>query len=127
MDTMKLMSDVFNAEMEEKIINLAKKHGWKGVTRGDRKGTFPLDAAIKYLEENFKMPSDPLEHVFGGTKQHHLRDFAHHHSYGPNGVDDGGKGDDGLPATYDEFTTWCNKILKRRQKKSKVKSIEKVA
>ena len=69
-----------NAEMEEKIINLAKKHGWKGVTRGDRKGTFPLDAAIKYLEENFKMPSDPLEHVFGGTKQHHLRDFAHHHS-----------------------------------------------
>ena len=26
------------------------------------------------------MPSDPLEHQFGGTRQHHLRDFAHHHS-----------------------------------------------
>lgn len=67
-------------KMEEKIINLAKEKGWKGVTRGERKGQFPLDKAIEFLEDKFKMPSDPLKDIFGGSKQHHLRDFSHHRS-----------------------------------------------
>lgn len=62
------------------IIELAKKKGWKGVQKGNNKGEFTLKGAIKYLEDNFKMPSDPLKDVFGGGKQHHLRDFAHHRS-----------------------------------------------
>lgn len=71
---------ITNENMEQKIIELAKKHGWEGIKKGERKGQYPLDAAIEFLEEKFKMPSDPLEHQFGGTRQHHLRDFAHHHS-----------------------------------------------
>lgn len=72
--------EITNEKMEQKIINLAKKHGWEGIKKGERKGQMPLDAAIAFLEDKFKMPSDPLEHQFGGTRQHHLRDFAHHHS-----------------------------------------------
>lgn len=72
--------EITNEKMEQKIINLAKKHGWEGIQQGERKGQTPLDAAIAFLEDKFKMPSDPLEHQFGGTRQHHLRDFAHHHS-----------------------------------------------
>lgn len=71
---------ITNDKMEQKIIELAKKHGWDGIKKGERKGQCPLDAAIAFLEKKFKMPSDPLEHQFGGTRQHHLRDFAHHHS-----------------------------------------------
>ena len=72
--------DITNDKMEQKIIALAKKHGWDGVKKGERKGQYPLDKAIEFLEGKFKMPSDPLEHRFGGTRQHHLRDFSHHHS-----------------------------------------------
>lgn len=72
--------NITNQEMEEKIIGLARKKGWKGITKGERKGQYPLDSAIKFLEDNFKMPSDSLENIFGGSRQHHLRDFAHHHS-----------------------------------------------
>ena len=72
--------EITNEKMEQKIINLAKKHGWEGIKKGERKDQMPLDAAIAFLEDKFKMPSDPLEHQFGGTRQHHLRDFAHHHS-----------------------------------------------
>lgn len=82
---------ITNEKMEQKIIKLAKKKGWKGLQKGERKGQTPLDAAINFLEEQFRpnkktgvrehfMPSDPLENYFGGGKQHHLRDFAHHHS-----------------------------------------------
>lgn len=71
---------VTNEEMEKKIVELAQKHGWEGVKKGERKGQHPLDAAISFLENKFKMPSDSLESQFGGGRQHHLRDFAHHHS-----------------------------------------------
>ena len=36
--------------------------------------------------------------------------YKNNHSFGPNGVDDNGTLDDGLPATYDEFHNWCQKI-----------------
>lgn len=67
-------------KIEQKVIDTAKKYGYEGGKRGENKGIFSLQGAIKYLEEKFKMPSDPLEHKFGGTRQHHLRDFSHHHS-----------------------------------------------
>ena len=84
--------NITNEKMEEKIIGLAKKHGWEGIKKGERKGQTPLDAAITFLEKKFVpdkktglrehfMPSDSLENVFGGSRQHHLRDFAHHHSF----------------------------------------------
>ena len=78
---------ITNEEMEHKIKELAKKYGWKG----ERKGETPLKGAISHLEIMFEpdkkskkrkhfMPSDPLLNKFGGGTQHHLRDFAHHHS-----------------------------------------------
>lgn len=83
--------NITNEKMEQKIMELAKKHGWEGIKKGERKGQHPLDSAIEFLEKKFQpdkktglrehfMPSDPLEHQFGGTHLHHLRDFAHHHS-----------------------------------------------
>lgn len=72
--------NISKEKIEEKITNLAKKHGWEGLKRGESKGQYPLNGAIAFLEKKFKMPSDPLEQHFGGSRQHHLRDFAHHHS-----------------------------------------------
>lgn len=67
-------------KLKKKIIELAKEKGWEGIKRGKEKGKFTLQGAIKFLEDKFKMPSDPLMNIFGGSRQHHLRDFAHHHS-----------------------------------------------
>ncbi|BAL00669.1 hypothetical protein OBV_34700 [Oscillibacter valericigenes Sjm18-20] len=36
--------------------------------------------AIHHLEKNFGAPSDNVTSQFGGGRQHHLRDFAHHPS-----------------------------------------------
>lgn len=83
--------NITNEKMEQKIKDVAKKYGWKGVQKGERKGQTTLDSAISFLEKKFElnkktntrehiMPSDPLENFFGGAKQHHFRDFSHHHS-----------------------------------------------
>ena len=37
-----------------------------------------MTSAVKFLEEKFPIPSDGNTPQFGGGKQHHLRDFAHH-------------------------------------------------
>ena len=37
-----------------------------------------LQAAVKFLEEHFPVPSDGNTPDFGGGLQHHLRDFGHH-------------------------------------------------
>lgn len=37
-----------------------------------------LNASVKHLEKLFPIPSDGNTPDFGGGKQHHLRDFAHH-------------------------------------------------
>lgn len=71
---------ITNEKMEQHIIKLAKKHGPEEMEKAQIKGESPLLAAIRILEKKFKMPSDSLEFQFGGTRQHHLRDFAHHHS-----------------------------------------------
>ena len=57
---------------EDFVIMVAqKKAGYKGKD---------IKAAIKKLEESFPMATDTLTNKFGGTKQHHLRDFTHHPS-----------------------------------------------
>ena len=35
-------------------------------------------AAVRFLEQKFPIPSDGCTPFFGGGRQHHLRDFAHH-------------------------------------------------
>lgn len=37
-----------------------------------------MEGVIKWLEDRYKMASDKSTPIFGGGKQHHLRDFAHH-------------------------------------------------
>ena len=37
-----------------------------------------LTSAVKFLENKFPIPSDGNTTDFGGGRQHHLRDFAHH-------------------------------------------------
>ncbi len=40
--------------------------------------TDDLAAAVRFLEQKFPIPSDGNTPEFGGGKNHHLRDFAHH-------------------------------------------------
>ena len=37
-----------------------------------------LLSAVKFLEDKYKIPSDPVENNFGGASHHHLYDFSHH-------------------------------------------------
>ena len=37
-----------------------------------------LPSAVRFLEENFKIPSDSVENSFGGAAHHHLYDYSHH-------------------------------------------------
>lgn len=37
-----------------------------------------IDSCVRFLEKKFPIPSDGNTPNFGGGKQHHLRDFAHH-------------------------------------------------
>lgn len=37
-----------------------------------------LPSAVKYLEDNFKIPADAVTKNFGGGTHHHLYDFSHH-------------------------------------------------
>ncbi|PRY84259.1 hypothetical protein [Alkalibacterium olivapovliticus] len=39
-----------------------------------------LQASVRFLENKFPTPSDGNTSAFGGSLQHHLRDFAHHPS-----------------------------------------------
>lgn len=39
-----------------------------------------IESLIPWLEKRFNIPSDTLTSEFGGSRQHHLRDFAHHPS-----------------------------------------------
>ena len=55
----------------EFVLKVAKACGYK---------CNDLHDAIRKLEEDFIIPADKLMSKFGGSKQHHLRDFAHHPS-----------------------------------------------
>ncbi len=56
-------------EADRFVIKMANAQGYKGDD---------LAGAIRTLEKKFKLPSDGATSDFGGGKQHHLRDFAHH-------------------------------------------------
>lgn len=58
------------------VESVAEKTGYKpkdGASGEDR-----LKGAIEHLEKNYGTPSDSNTPEFGGGRQHHLRDFAHH-------------------------------------------------
>ncbi len=57
-------------KINEFVKNIAQKQGYEGDD---------LAGAIRYLEK-FGAPSDSVYTAFGGARQHHLRDFAHHAS-----------------------------------------------
>ena len=59
----------------------AKKRVIKAAKLMDKKGRVKdndLYSAIVFLEDKFKIPSDPLENKYGGASHHHLYDFSHH-------------------------------------------------
>lgn len=51
------------------VLKIAQSQGYQGNN---------LEEAIAFLENKYRIPSDPNLADFGGGKQHHLRDFAHH-------------------------------------------------
>jgi len=57
----------------DKIDGLVKKTAKLLGCKGD-----DLESAVKFLEKKFPIPSDGNINDFGGGRQHHLRDFAHH-------------------------------------------------
>ena len=58
-----------SGQIDRFVLWSAKLTGYKG---GD------LSDAVKHLEKFFPLSSDGNTSDFGGGKQHHLRDFAHH-------------------------------------------------
>ena len=58
-----------NARADELVMAAARLTGYEGDD---------LQKAIKHLEEAFPLAADRLAAKFGGGRQHHLRDFAHH-------------------------------------------------
>ena len=59
--------------VQEFVKKVAKKSGYN---KDDIKG------AVRYLENQYPIPSDKSTDFFGGGLQHHLRDFAHHPTLG---------------------------------------------
>lgn len=57
-----------NEKVNNFVTELAKKKGYQGED---------IQGAVRYLEK-FGTPSDSVTAQFGGGRQHHLRDFAHH-------------------------------------------------
>lgn len=53
------------------VKDFAKKNGYTGDNDN-------LKGAISFLEKKFGLASDSVTSIFGGGRQHHLRDFAHH-------------------------------------------------
>ena len=58
-----------SSQIDEFVVKTANVLGFKGDDLTD---------AVKFLEDNFPIPSDGNTPDFGGGLQHHLRDFAHH-------------------------------------------------
>ena len=56
-------------KIEKLVTKTAKFRGYKGND---------LKEAVKFLEKEYPIPSDGNMPDFGGSLQHHLRDFAHH-------------------------------------------------
>lgn len=61
--------DIASDKVEGFVKGTAKRFGCK---KDD------LQSSVKFLEDMFPIPSDGNTPDFGGGRQHHLRDFAHH-------------------------------------------------
>lgn len=61
--------DIASSEINDFVTKTAKFLGCK---------EDGLDASVKFLEGKFSAPSDGNMSDFGGSLQHHFRDFAHH-------------------------------------------------
>lgn len=62
---------------DEKISNfvkkVAEKKGWNpNASDGS------IQKAVEYLEKKYPIAADSATNIFGGGRQHHLRDFSHH-------------------------------------------------
>ncbi len=57
--------------VEKFVIKMAKCQDKEGKVTD-------LHSAVKFLEANYKIASDPMENKFGGGAHHHLYDFSHH-------------------------------------------------
>lgn len=53
------------------VIDVAKRQDKDGKVTD-------LYSAVKFLEEKYPIPSDPMLNDFGGASHHHLYDFTHH-------------------------------------------------
>ncbi|MBR2555277.1 MAG: hypothetical protein IKE94_10485 [Aeriscardovia sp.] len=58
--------------VEQFVIDIAKRRDKNGKVDGT------LPSAVKFLEDNYKIPADSLTNKFGGGNHHHLYDFSHH-------------------------------------------------
>jgi hypothetical protein len=58
-------------QINQIVIDIANRQGCTKNT---------LEDSIRFLEKKYANPSDKLTADFGGTLQHHLRDFSHHAS-----------------------------------------------
>lgn len=62
---------------DEKISSFVKRvaenKGWD-----PKKTNGSLESAVKHLEDKYPLAADGATDLFGGGRQHHLRDFSHH-------------------------------------------------
>lgn len=56
-------------KIDQFVIKVAQKKGYKGND---------LTGAVSFLEKKYNIVEDKATNIFGGGKQHHLRDFSHH-------------------------------------------------
>lgn len=55
------------------VKKVAEKKGWN-----PQKTNGSLESAVKHLEDKYPIAADGATDLFGGGRQHHLRDFSHH-------------------------------------------------
>ncbi len=58
-------------KVERFVVDIAKRKDHDGKVTD-------IYSAVKFLEDNYKLPADAVEHSFGGAAHHHLYDFSHH-------------------------------------------------
>lgn len=73
---------ISNREVNEKVIEFAKKNGLVEWAKKNGKDADRLDSAIQFLERKYKLPGDgsykPLKSLGVTDQAHHLDDFCHH-------------------------------------------------
>lgn len=61
--------NISSDQVDKFVVKTAKMLGCEGED---------LTTAVRFLEDKFPLPSDGNTAELGGSRQHHLRDFAHH-------------------------------------------------